>query len=259
MAILIALARRYAPLARTRPALFLGLHLLALAGWVALAYVVYERAWAATRRLDLPFPVPDPVLTKEVLIATSIGLLLVGATLPAWGPHIGVPAMYGWATRYLACRRLYPLWRDLSRAVPDLALVPPTSTIPDLLAVQDLDLRLTHRMVEIRDARLALRSSMSAGVAEVARRQCRDAGLAGIAEQTTVEAACVAAALDARLGGWNPAATGDMPATLGALDLAGELEYLMQLADAYRRSPIVKGIRASLRPARADRSASASA
>jgi hypothetical protein len=140
-----------------------------------------------------------------------------------------------------------------------LALVPPTSTIPDLLAVQDLDLRLTRRMVEIRDARLALRSSMSAGVAEVARRQCRDAGLAGIAEQTTVEAACVAAALDARLGGWNPASTGDMPATSGALDLAGELEHLMQLADAYRRSPIVKGIRASLRRARADRSASASA
>jgi hypothetical protein len=93
MAILIALTRRYGPLARTRPALFLGLHLLALAGWVALAYVMYEGAWAATRRLDLPFPVPDPVLTKEVLIAASIGLLLVGATLPAWGPHIGVPAM----------------------------------------------------------------------------------------------------------------------------------------------------------------------
>ena len=32
MVILISLARRYAPLARTRPALFLGLHLLALAG-----------------------------------------------------------------------------------------------------------------------------------------------------------------------------------------------------------------------------------
>jgi hypothetical protein len=69
--------------------------------------------WAATRRFNLPYPVPDPELPKEVLIAISIGLLLVGATLPAWGPRVGVPAMCNWATRYLACRRLYALWRDL--------------------------------------------------------------------------------------------------------------------------------------------------
>lgn len=108
MVILITLARRYAPLARTRPALFLGLHLLALAGWVALAYVVHEGAWAVSRRLNLPYPVPQPELVKEVLVAVSIGLLLVGATLPAWGPRAGVPALYRWGRatwRVAACTR----------------------------------------------------------------------------------------------------------------------------------------------------------
>ncbi len=256
MVILITLARRYAPLARTRPALFLGLHLLALAGWVALAYVVHEGAWAVSRRLNLPYPVPQPELVKEVLVAVSIGLLLVGATLPAWGPRAGVPAMYRWATRYLACRRLYPLWRDLCTALPDLALVPPTSTVSDALAVRGLELRLTRRVIEIRDGRLALRTRVPHGVAQTARRQCRVAGLTVDEEQPTVEAACLAAALEARRLGWRPTTPDVMPGTLSATDLGGEVANLLRLAEAYRRSPIVMAIRTSVGPREAAQSES---
>ena len=91
-------------------------------------------------------------------------------TLPAWGPRAGVPALYEWATRYRACRRLYPLWRDLCKAFPDLALVPPESTVTDALAVRGLELRLTRRAIEIRDGRLALRANVPTGAAEAARR-----------------------------------------------------------------------------------------
>ena len=45
------LARQYAPLVRDRALLYLGLHLLGFAGWVALAYVVHESAWATSERL----------------------------------------------------------------------------------------------------------------------------------------------------------------------------------------------------------------
>ncbi len=247
MVILITLARRYAPLARTRPALFLGLHLLALAGWVALAYVVHEGAWAVSRRLNLPYPVPQPELWKEILVAVSIGLLLIGATLPAWGPRAGVPAIYDWATRYLACRRLYPLWRDLCTALPDLALVPPTSMVTDALALRGIELRLTRRVIEIRDGRLALRTSVPHGVAENARRQCRDARLSVDQEQPTVEAACLGAALEARRLGWCPTSPDVMPDASGARDLGGEVAQLLRLAEAYRRSPIVRAIRTSVR------------
>ncbi|MDQ6670671.1 MAG: hypothetical protein M3069_07945 [Chloroflexota bacterium] len=247
MVILITLARRYAPLARARPALFLGLHLLALAGWVALAYVIHEGGWAVSRRLNLPYPVPQPEFWKEVLVAVSIGLLLIGATLPAWGPRAGVPAMYEWATRYMACRRLYPLWRDLCIGVPDVALVPPTPMIFDALAVRGMELRLTRRVIEIRDGRLALRTSVPPGVAENTRRQCRDARLSVHQEQPTVEAACLAAALEARKLGWYPTSPDVMPGAPGARDLGGEVAQLLRLAEAYRRSPIVKAVRTAVR------------
>ena len=70
-----------------------------------------------SRRLGLPYPVPQPELWKEVLIAVSISLLLAGAALPAWGPRRRA-RQDDWAMRYLACRRLYPLWRDLSSPCP---------------------------------------------------------------------------------------------------------------------------------------------
>jgi hypothetical protein len=92
MLVLIRLARQYAPIVRDRASLFLGLHLLGFAGWVALAYVVHEGAWATSERLALSYPVPQPELTKEVLMAISLSFLLVGATLPAWGPRVGIPA-----------------------------------------------------------------------------------------------------------------------------------------------------------------------
>jgi hypothetical protein len=168
MVVLITLGRRYAPLARDRPALALGLRLLGLAGWVALGYVVHEGAWATSSRLGIHYPVPQPELTKELLMAASISLLLIGATLPAWGPRVGIPGLYRWALQYQACRRLYPLWRDLCRALPELALVPPPSPLADALALQGIGLRLVRRVVEIRDCRPALRTYVPSHVARLA-------------------------------------------------------------------------------------------
>jgi hypothetical protein len=257
MVILITLARRYAPLARTRASLFLGLHLLALSGWVALVYVAHEGAWATSLRLGLSYPVPAPELVKELVMAISISLLVVGATMPAWGPRVGVPAIYRWAGHYVACRRLYPLWRDLCDALPELALVPPTSAVRDVLALRGLELRLTRRVVEVRDARLGLRGWVPGGTTEAARQHCHEAHLSSEDEQVTIEAACLAAALEARRVGNYPGIPDGMPATLGAKDLDGEVAHLVRLAEAYRRSSIVKAIRHSVLPRTATESESA--
>jgi hypothetical protein len=94
---------------------------------------------------------------------------------------------------------------------------------------------------------LALRTSVPPGVVEHTRRECRDARLPLGQEQPTVEAACLAAALEARKLGWYPTTPDVMPGAPGARDLGGEVAQLLRLADVYRRSQIVRTIRASVR------------
>jgi hypothetical protein len=245
MMVLIRLAHQYAPLVRDRVSLFLGLHLLGFAGWVALGYVVHESAWAASQRLGLTYPVPGPELTKEVLMAVSLGSLLVGATLPAWGPRVGVPRAWQRLEQYVACRRLYPLWRDLCCAIPDLALVAPRSAVADALTVRDVSLRLVRRVVEIRDGRLALRRYLPRGTVTAAELACERAGLLSLEKEATVEAACLALALDKYRRGEVPEDCDAFPPGGGATDLDQEVAYLVRVVHAYASSPIVRVARNS--------------
>ena len=51
---------------------------------------------------------------------------------------------------------LYPLWTDLLRDVPQVALEPPASRWRDRLQVRDLEFRLYRRVIEIEDCLCAL-------------------------------------------------------------------------------------------------------
>jgi len=77
--------------------------------------------------------------------------MVVGCTMPAWGPHIGIPALVIWLRRHRAHRHLYPLWRDLYQVNPEIALLRPLPRLIDALILYDLDFRLYRRVVEIRD------------------------------------------------------------------------------------------------------------
>ena len=59
-----------------------------------------------------------------------------------------------------AHRRLYPLWADLVGAVPTVALDPAAGQWQDASRIRDLHLRLYRRLIELRDAWLALRPFM---------------------------------------------------------------------------------------------------
>jgi hypothetical protein len=243
MLILITLARRYAPIVRDRASLFLGLQLLGLAGWFALGYVVLESSSALSERLGLPYPLPRPDLAKQVVMAISLALLLIGATLPAWGPRTRLASLWTWLERYRACRHLYPLWRDLCSQFPELALVEPDSAIADALAFHDVNLRLVRRAMEIRDAELALRAFLPWGTVAAVRAACNDAGLGADETRATVEAASLAAALRQRSRG-AVAPTADIATEpTGGSDLDEEVMYLSRVATAYATSPIVRRYR----------------
>jgi hypothetical protein len=258
---LFAVVRRCARYARLtgRPAVALGLRLCAVGGAIGLVYAGHEAAYALLRRAGAGYPlagVVDPGQLRNVLIVAALAPLLVGSTLPAWGERVGLGAALAalgrWADAYRAYRRLYPLWRDLVRATPEVALQAPPPPALDALTWRDLRLRLYRRVIEIWDGRLALRPYLDAAVADAARRACRAGGVAAPEEPYVVEAAALAAGVRAKAGQLPAHAPAALPlddragetgerSTPGA-SLDGDVDVLGRVARCYRTSPIVRAV-----------------
>jgi hypothetical protein len=240
---MIRLCWRYARLAQP-PALTLGLRVVALGAAFGFGYLAHEGLRVAARRLGYGDPLPGSDALTRLLGAGAVGLVVVGSTMPAWGPRVGVPALARWVGRYRAHRRLYPLWRDLARATPEIALAPPRSALADALTVRDLGFRLYRRVIEIRDGGLALRPHLDPAVAEQVRAACRAAGLPEEEAEAVVEAACLAAALEAKRRGEAAHTAAGTLGLAGGADVASEVALLERVAGCYRRSPIVRAVRA---------------
>lgn len=211
---------RYAGLADTA-VLRVALRMVVAGAAVASLYLVNKAVLSASYRFTFDYPVGHTPVGK-VLPTTAYLLVLVGAVLPA---------VVSWLVRHRSYRQLGPLWRALYRADPAIALDPPT--LPDLLVLARLRLRLYRRVIEIRDGLLALRPYRDPDVAATARDRATRAGLDGARRDAAVEAAVVDAALRARAEGRAPAATGDTVVAGGA-DLAAETAFLGLVACAYR-------------------------
>jgi hypothetical protein len=224
----------------SRPSLQIGLRLVAIAGVIGLAYVANEGLRAATERLGRANPVPNPDAVSQLLIALSMSLGLIGTTLPAWGPRLGIPVLVTWLRHYRALRRLYPLWTDLYHAQPRIALFPPRSPIADLLTVRDLRFHLYRRVIEIRDGQLLLCRHLDARPAAAARQRCVAAGLSEAETHAVIEATEIAAALRAGPGDDDPTPPRAGQVLSGARDVVGEVAALERVARCYRRSPIVR-------------------
>lgn len=241
---ILRLASRFAR-ATDRPPLSFGLHLVAVGCIVGLAYAAHEGLRTTALRLGLGEPLPASDLITRALVAGAVALTLAGSTIPTWGARAGIPALYRWASRYRAYRRLYPLWRTLYEANPEIALLPAPSALADTVTVRDLGFRLYRRIVEIRDGRLALRPYLDPAVAASAQRLCQDAGLSGVEAHTTIEAASLAAALRARAERRPPLAKPVAPAPIGGADVRSEVAVLERIAHSYTQSAIVRATLAS--------------
>jgi len=102
---------------------------------------------------------------------------------------------------------------------------------------QGSDGRLHRRVVEIYDARLALRPYLDERVGRQARERGAAAGLDGAALDAMVEAAKLRAALAARRAGQEPAEP-EQPSTAAAgLDEAAEIEWLARVSTAFAATP----------------------
>jgi len=236
------LSWRYAGISAGRPSLHLGLRLVATGASVGLGYCAHGALYLAARRFDLGYPFGDGELVSDSLLALCLVLILIGSTMPAWGARLGIPALHGWAVRYRACRRLFPLWRDLCRANPGIALVPPSGSIADALAPRGTGFRLYRRVVEIRDAQLALRPHFDPRAAAHAATLCRERGITGEEAEAVSEAARLASALRAKERGVVFNDFDSAPRTPGWPDVHREATFLGRVAHHYVHSPIVRTV-----------------
>lgn len=236
---------RYAGLA-ARPTLRLGLRLSAVAAGLGLVYVANEALRSGAARFGVTNPVPSPGVASQSLLAAFISAGLVGATVSAWGPRLGLDAFGPWLRAYRSLNRLYPLWFDLYQVNPDIALDPPTSRFDDLLTWRRVGFRLYRRVVEIRDGWLLLRPYMDAGATEYARQLAALAALPDAEARAVVDAVALSIAMQAQTEGKTSPHENAVVEPSERADLQGEIDALERVAHCYRRSPIVRSAVAHL-------------
>ncbi|GAA4933037.1 MAB_1171c family putative transporter [Streptomyces coeruleoprunus] len=148
--------------------------------------------------------------------------------------------------------RIWPLWRHLVDAVPHVALSVSRSRLLAFLQPQVSWRLIAYRkVIEIRDAILALGHYADPAVSDDARAHVRRCGVPAERTDAFVTACLLTRARAAKLGGARPDPTREV-VTAGrhTTDLATETRFLLQLAEAYT-SPCVREFAADAETARA--------
>ncbi|GIJ30320.1 hypothetical protein Vqi01_54820 [Micromonospora qiuiae] len=216
-----------------RPWLRRGLRITAVGAAFALLYSTNKIAYLIAYRSG-----HQPTGEREiaaVLVTISALLMMIGLTMPAWGPILAITRRWD---DFRSFQRLEPLWRDLVTALPELEL--DTSLRRRLGAVRDIDYALTRRVAEIRDGCLALRPYMDVRVTALAEQHAKRADLTADERRATIEAAHLACALRAHHRGLSAA----LPLPPDDLHrpsdgYAGEISWLALVSSTYARSLVV--------------------
>ncbi len=219
------LSLRYARIAN-RQWLRLGMWSVTAGATLVLLYCAVRYAEIAATRLGFDTTSWDSLYWFTGDIGSL--LQLFGWTVPSWGPRLSAAAR--WLESYRAYRRLRPLWWALYRSVPSIALDPPPSRLLDLLPPRDLDYRLYRRVIEIRDAQLALRPYLGPQAEP-------PGGALDEPPSASREALRLKAALRARSDNAEPSG-GPTVAFPGASDqdFGKEVAWLTRVADSFRRT-----------------------
>ncbi|MFI0779312.1 MAB_1171c family putative transporter [Streptomyces sp. NPDC021212] len=198
------------------------------------------------------------ILLASLLWVLKLGYLHTRSPffVPLFSPVTGIEALFMAAgaalpvlaqihTRWQhqkAYRGLDVLWRDLTVATPDVILGPSNRL---RAAATPLQLRLYRRVIEIRDAMIALRNYVTPAALDLARRHVTDHSLPEPVAEAHVTACWLTAALHALHSGHPPQPQSVNLAGHGALDLTDEINYLLRVAAAYQ-SPTNHAYRTSL-------------
>jgi len=194
-------------------------------GWgLGTAYDANECIYVVLRRSKFAHNAPYDHLLANVLLTGFLVAILSGAGL----------SLFHWLGQYRALRQLYPLWRDLYRATPQIALDPPSSEGADTVAFRDVRFRLYRRVTEIHDGITALESYSDAAMTDKADRACKRMGITRRQSRVTVEALMLAQAMYAKGVGKRTSEPLLFPLMTMEENLEHEVQHLKGVARAYR-------------------------
>ena len=161
-------------------------------------------------------------------------------------------AARSWRARHRYYRQLYPLWADLTEAIPDLMLT--GGSQERRVPIQELGFALQRRIVEICDARLALRDYTDRSVTEAAIRCGLDTNLIGRHLDIAVEAARIRAGLRAPRAGHLAERVDENAPYDPPGDYDEQIAWLAQVSHAYqnqRTAPLGEAAGTETAPANA--------
>jgi hypothetical protein len=226
-----------------RPRLRLGLHAITIGATIGgLGFNVCKLTAVTARWLGRDLDVLSTRVGPGLAAGATI-IIAAGFVVPAVDRHL--IRAHAWVIRARAYHTLHPLWRALRDASPQI--VPPIR-----LPWWDVELRLTRRLTEISDGRLAMRGYFDPRVVQSVCRLGSRAGLPGSDLDALIEAAQLKAAVRAKAhNAQKPAGRAGSTPARGGADGATELAWLVAVSRAFARSPIVAAAAAEV-SARAD-------
>ncbi|WP_199515110.1 MAB_1171c family putative transporter [Nucisporomicrobium flavum] len=186
-AVLVIASRLFWRVRRSAPPGLLrqGLHAITIGLLMIALYAILKTALVILHACGLTMTVDtiEPIANAVRAIGTI--LAVIGAAVPAGGK------LRSLVRAYRSLRALTPLWRTMRRTFPEVILFSRRRALVELAGVEDVQLRLYRRVIEIRDGLLALRDYLPSDTFKEAR-----AFLGDRATPALVEACGIALALN---------------------------------------------------------------
>ena len=174
----------------------------------------------------------DDLNVKASVAFSILGLPMaaLGFVLPIWGKHL--TRAQNWIIRCGCYRSLYPLWDALRQATPGIVL-------PVKIPWWSFELRLTRRLAEIHDGRLALRPYMDQTAPKPALQLAQEEHTPESDREAAVEAVRLKSAIVAKATRLECAGHGPAYRHIGdSSGGTGELAWLCKVSRAFAHSPV---------------------
>ncbi|MFD9703903.1 MAB_1171c family putative transporter [Lentzea sp. NPDC059081] len=199
---------------------------------LAAVYCAVRTTFIVRAVLGAPVGVKEGAVTGW-LIAAAVPFMLVGITVPGWGPRLS--AALRWGSMHRTHRRLHPLWLALTSANPHVRMSIGPSRLGEKWAVDNLPLRLHLRVVQIWDARRALLDHCDTADYDRALDDPRVRAKAPDVRAAFAEAAMLTAGLRRHRAGEPAPRRGPdaLPALAGTADLAANVTWLRHVAAGF--------------------------
>lgn len=194
-------------------------------GWgLGTAYAANECIYVLLRHTRFARNVPYDVRLANVLLCGFLAAVLSGGPLE----------LAHWVSQYWSLRQLYPLWRDLYRGMPQIALNPPPSERADRLTVRDISFRLYRRVTEIHDGMMALQPHISGEPEDAMNGVCQRTPTGILGTEAAHEARLIAEALQAKREARRAVAPRAGTFVFTGTNLEDEVRHLKKVARSYR-------------------------